>query len=213
MKDRLKARREKFMDAALDVFLADGFERASIDRVVELSGGSKTTLYKLFGNKEGLFFAILRRAAEQIGAGDERPALPADASGVVALLTEIGMSIVTNILTSRIIGIYQLAVEATRSAPELGKLYFEGGPWKAQGDFADLLRRLDAAGLVRVDDAELASRFFFGMMLDKHHLAMSLGVAREIDAAEAERLVTGAVRVFLSAYGISSPERGDSGQG
>lgn len=200
MSTRIDVRREKIMDAALEVFREEGFERASIDKIVERSGGSKATLYKLFANKEGLFFAILRRAADRIGEAERPAGLPADAMELRALLTAIGSGIVRNVLTERIIGLYQLAVEGARHLPELGRLYFDGGPRKAQGDFALLLEEIRKTGLLAFDDGELAARFFFGMLLDKHHLAMSLGVAEEIDEAEAARLVRGAVEVFMKAY-------------
>lgn len=187
------------MDAALEVFREEGFERASIDRIVARSGGSKATLYKLFKNKDGLFFAILRRAAERVGRSENVPG-PTTPAELRAVLTGIGHGIVGNILIEPIIGLYQLAVEAARRSPELGRLYFEGGPQKAQGDFALFLEQIDECGLLAIDDRELASRFFFGMLLDKHHLAMSLGVWAPVSEAEAQRLVDGAVTVFLAAY-------------
>ena len=44
-------RRKAILAAARDVFLERGYANSSIDAVVERSGGSKATVYQLFGNK------------------------------------------------------------------------------------------------------------------------------------------------------------------
>src|SRR5579883_2861318 len=58
-------RRKAILKAAADVFLERGYADASIDAVVERSGGSKATVYALFGNKEGLFSAAAAECAEE----------------------------------------------------------------------------------------------------------------------------------------------------
>ena len=58
--------RERILDAASKVFAAEGFAGATIDAVVERAGGSKATVYGLFGNKEGLFGALVAQGANQI---------------------------------------------------------------------------------------------------------------------------------------------------
>jgi len=198
---RIEARRQKIMDAALEVFREEGFERASIDKIVARSGGSKATLYKLFNNKEGLFFAILRRAAERIGEREHSLLRPVSVEALREVLIGIGHGLVDNVLNEDIISLYQLAVEATRHNPDLARLYFEGGPKKARDDFALFLDDLRKAGLLQFEDSDLAARCFFGMILDRHHLAMSLGMAGTIGEAEADRLINEAVDVFLAAYG------------
>lgn len=52
-------RRESIVSAAAEIFLRDGYERASIDAVIECSGGSKATLYTYFDSKEALFRSAL----------------------------------------------------------------------------------------------------------------------------------------------------------
>lgn len=193
------------MDAALAAFLERGFERTTLDDIIRRSGGSKATLYALFADKEDLFFAILRRAAIGIGGEQPAPPLPRTVDELNGLLTSTARRIVEYVLRDDIIGLYRLTVEAALRSPRIGALYYEGGPLKAQGDFAALLVELDRTGLLAIDDPELAARFFFGMLLDKQHLAMSLGQANTPVKKERERLVAGAVKVFLAAYGRRRP--------
>src|SRR5260221_14412677 len=60
---RGEIRRAQILDAAVEVFLENGYGGATIDLVVERGGGAKATIYSFFGGKDGLFAAI----------GEERP--------------------------------------------------------------------------------------------------------------------------------------------
>jgi TetR/AcrR family transcriptional regulator of autoinduction and epiphytic fitness len=59
-KNRDKSRkRAAILDGAIDVFISEGYELASMDRIAETAGVSKRTIYNHFGSKENLFQAIL----------------------------------------------------------------------------------------------------------------------------------------------------------
>jgi AcrR family transcriptional regulator len=48
------------------VFAADGYERASMDRIAELAGVSKPMLYAYFGSKEGLYVAYIELTGREL---------------------------------------------------------------------------------------------------------------------------------------------------
>lgn len=202
---RLAQRRERILDAAVAVFREDGFERASIDRIIAKAGGSKATLYKLFSGKTGLFHAILARAGERIAVPEQDWPVPHDHDGVRRVLEAFGRGIAETVLNEGIISLYRLAVESARVSPDLGRSYFDGGPRQAQAGFARLTAALQRAGLLQIDDHARAAHQFFGMILDFDHLTMSLGVSGAPSKERLESLVHGAVDVFLAAYACQSP--------
>ena len=53
--------RERLLDTAERLFYAEGVHTVGIDRVLAESGVAKATLYKNFGNKDGLVTAYLDR--------------------------------------------------------------------------------------------------------------------------------------------------------
>src|SRR5450631_1066820 len=69
---RLAARREAFLVAAREVFDEKGYAEATLDDIIGRSGGSRQTLYALFGGKQGLFEAIVTETCESI-FGDLTP--------------------------------------------------------------------------------------------------------------------------------------------
>lgn len=53
------ARQEKIKAVALELFLTKGYHKTSLSDIIKISGGSYTSIYNAFKNKEGLFFEIL----------------------------------------------------------------------------------------------------------------------------------------------------------
>jgi AcrR family transcriptional regulator len=61
-----KARRLRLLEKAADAFLELGYADASMQMIVRETGGSASTAYQLFGNKEGLLIAVLQRELEHM---------------------------------------------------------------------------------------------------------------------------------------------------
>src|SRR5262249_31239175 len=98
------AQRQAILHAANAGLLERGYAGASIDAVIERAGGSKATVYALFGNKEGLLTALVAQGAETLAASVD--ALPAGAS-LEANLHAIGRSYLELILQPKRIALYR----------------------------------------------------------------------------------------------------------
>lgn len=55
-KERLK---EEILKAAAREFLSEGYHSASLDKIIKISGGSKSKIYNYFGNKRVLFIRCI----------------------------------------------------------------------------------------------------------------------------------------------------------
>src|ERR1700761_1982903 len=63
-------KRAAVISAAIEEFLAAGFEATSMDRIAARAGVSKRTVYNHFPGKEALFAAILQQLWDASAAGD-----------------------------------------------------------------------------------------------------------------------------------------------
>jgi AcrR family transcriptional regulator len=61
--------RERLLEAASELFYAEGVQTVGIDRVIERAGVAKASLYSTFGSKEELVCAYLDARHEQTLAG------------------------------------------------------------------------------------------------------------------------------------------------
>lgn len=59
---RSEKKRAAILTAAEELFLVDGYDRTSADAIALRAGVSKRTVYDHFGNKEGLYGAVVRQA-------------------------------------------------------------------------------------------------------------------------------------------------------
>jgi AcrR family transcriptional regulator len=56
-----RSARERLLEAANDLFYAEGVQTVGIDRIIEAAGVAKASLYNTFGSKEALVRAYLER--------------------------------------------------------------------------------------------------------------------------------------------------------
>ncbi|MCB9787660.1 MAG: TetR/AcrR family transcriptional regulator [Deltaproteobacteria bacterium] len=74
---RLTRKRDEILDAATEAFRNEGYEAASMDRIAELAGASKRTVYNHFGSKEALFQAVFARLVDTVHGLQRFPYDPA----------------------------------------------------------------------------------------------------------------------------------------
>ena len=77
--------RERLLEAARELFYAEGVHTVGIDRVIERAGVAKASLYSSFGSKEGLVKAYLEDYHDRV-IGRRRAAAESEQEPVAAIL-------------------------------------------------------------------------------------------------------------------------------
>lgn len=199
---RGRRRTEKLLDAALVVFIEQGYEGASVNEIVRRAGGSLATLYKRFGSKEGLFVAMIERRALAVFTPLEQAALanhpPAQA------LHAYGLSLLELLLAPEALATYRLVINEAHRHPALARRFLEHGPFRVRRALADYLAAQAAQGRVAIDDCWRAAAEFSGMLLSDIHLQALVGLPPALDAAARDRRVAATVERFL--HGVTARE-------
>src|SRR5258708_22914302 len=84
----VSAPRDRLIDAATQLFCRYGVNSVGVDAIVEAAGTAKTTLYKVFGSKDGLVEAVLDREG-QISRGCFVDAIDGPSRSAAARLARI----------------------------------------------------------------------------------------------------------------------------
>ncbi|MGB5635738.1 MAG: TetR/AcrR family transcriptional regulator [Waterburya sp.] len=63
-RSKSEVKTEAILKGAMEEFLANGYAATSMDKVAKTAGVSKATVYSHFGDKEGLFSAVIQDLAE-----------------------------------------------------------------------------------------------------------------------------------------------------
>ena len=191
-------KRRQIVDGARQVFLSQGFDAASMGEIARVAGVSKGTLYVYFENKEQLFEAIVGQEcqahAEQIFDFD------ANNHDVEGVLTRLGMAYVEFLCRPGGASPLRTVIAIAERMPEVGRRFYQTGPARGIAQLADYLGAQVAAGVLAVEDCEVAAAQF----MDACQATLFKPVLFNFGAAPSperiEYVVKIAVRAFLAAY-------------
>jgi len=189
-------RRQEILDAATSLFLEKGFSGCSIDDVIERTGGSKRTVYKLFPCKRDLFTAIAQGCAKKILQPIEMPKLVD--RPIEDVLTEFGENFL-KVMTSDEFGqLYRSVVSQAAHFPEVACGVFEAGPARVRAALMEVLAHYKARGEIDFPDLELAAEQFVSMLRTEYVFAVALGLRPPPDKVTIQRTVAQAISTFLN---------------
>ena len=191
-----EVRRQAILDAAWEVFLERGYAGATIDAVVERAGGSKATVYAQFGNKEGLFVALVMSGAQDFAASIEAAA--SAGTTFAETLHEIGRRFLGLVLAPERVALYRLVVAESGRLPEVGDIFYRTGPQSVQAHLAEFFRAAAARGLVPPLAPEALAVQFLGSVLGDYHFRVLCNPTRSPTAKEIERHLDFVVPLFLA---------------
>lgn len=197
-------KRQQILEGARNVFMRLGFDAASMNDVTREAGVSKGTLYVYFANKEELFSAIIESQRAAFIA-KMRMAL-AERGNVEAGLYDFGMTFVRHTTEDNTISAIRILLGVRERMPLLCKRFFKG-PENLRTVLQEFLERHMATGLLEIDDIDLAAAQFLELSSGPFFKLRLFGsMDGPPSEPEMERVVNGAVRTFMAAYGVRQSE-------
>src|SRR5262245_9737739 len=192
------AKRRQIIEGARNVFLAQGFDAASMNDIARAAGVSKGTLYVYFDNKEQLFEAIVEEEcfAHAEGVFDLDPADP----DVAPALTRFGIAYVAFLCRAEKASALRTVIAIADRMPEIGKSFYETGPAFGIARIAAYLRAQTEAGVLAVDDCEIAGAQFMDSCQSTLFKPVLFNFSPAPSAEQIDRVVGLAVRTFMAAY-------------
>jgi TetR/AcrR family transcriptional regulator, mexJK operon transcriptional repressor len=192
---RLAARREAFLVAARQVFEKKGFAEATLDDVIALSGGSRQTLYALFGGKQGLFEAITSDTCETIFQGLTPEKLAPRATEEV--LKEIGTRYLAIVTSPSCLSLNRLVIAEAPRIPEVAQRFWKLGPGRSRAFLAEFFERQIERGLLQMPNCRAGAEYFLEMLSGTVRLRCLIGLRQPPNPQEIDEIVQGAVAQFL----------------
>ena len=201
---------EASAQAALRLFLRDGYERTSVDAIAAEAGVSKRTIYNRYTDKENLFRSVLQDMFT-----DSMAAFARMADAHLTDVTDVGRDLTAFLMESAVtltlapdrIALIRLILTEAPYFPAL--LRRERGHEGMHATLARVLGRLAEAGKLAVTDPDEAAEHLFALTLGRASNE-SMFSGGKLSDAEVDRIITGGVRVFLRAYGPARPGGGQA---
>ncbi|HEY2639630.1 MAG TPA: TetR/AcrR family transcriptional regulator [Streptosporangiaceae bacterium] len=200
--ERASRKRREIRQAAIGQFLAKGYAGTSMDDVAAAARVSKQTVYKHFGSKEDLFVAIIEATVgEVMNEVFERVGATSDHHGDLAqeLLT-MARRLLVLIMQPELLALRRLVTGEASRFPQLGGVWWRGGPARLMSELTALLRQADKDGELAIDDAQLAAQQLQWLILSIPLNRAMLCPDQAYTSEELYHYSDAGVRTFLAAY-------------
>jgi AcrR family transcriptional regulator len=200
MKARTEARRTAIIQAAADLFLEMGYERASMNELTKRLGGSKATLYGYFHSKEELFVAVVQKYATShlADAVSDLPHGADEALDFKLVLTRFGeniLRVLTNDGTALAVHRMVLA-EVGRS--DIGSLFYEAGPSDCINALSTLMQEATARGEIRSEDFKISALQFLALVTAEIDVRLYQTSPPPLTLEQIREMVSRAVNMFMN---------------
>lgn len=198
--------RERILDAATELFFAEGYGATSIETVARRARVSKRTFYHRFPDKAALFGAVIHRIVERL-----RP--PADAplyegGSLDEILKRLARLILHAALTPTALSLSRLMIAEAHRFPELARVAArEGSREDAVKHIAALLRREVHASHINIDRPEFAAEQFLDFVIAMPR-RRALGLGTAMTEAELDAWADDCVNLFLNGCRFWQTSRG-----
>jgi AcrR family transcriptional regulator len=198
---RALAKRQQILMAAQALFLAQGFERTTMDAVTVAAGVSKQTLYHYYSGKEQLFAGVLQALTLERVWMDvpeaSTEAASASREDLERVLLQVAESLAKYLTDPTYVALVRVLIAEAPRLPHLAEAFWNAVPLRGQSAFIALLEQASAGGLVSVRHPHLAVRLFVGPLLT-YALSRMFGVGEEFPAPRQDQLME-LVRMFMQA--------------
>jgi TetR/AcrR family transcriptional regulator of autoinduction and epiphytic fitness len=154
-------KRAAVIGAAIEEFLAAGFDATSMDRIAARAGVSKRTVYNHFPSKEALFAAILRQLWDSSDAG-EAPAY-SSAHPLRAQLLQLLLKKLSLLNDEAFLSLARVAIAAGIHSPERARDMVER-MGEREEDLTVWIRAAAADGRLKTSDPVFASHQLQGLV-------------------------------------------------
>ena len=193
-------RQGEVLEAALSMLVA-GSDKLTMNGVARRAHCSKETLYKWFGDRDGLLVATVQWQAAKVGV----PKLDKAHLDMKALRAEIegfGRALLTVLCSDNSVALNRVAIEhAGMTEPDLGAIVLENGRFEMGQRLKPVLEAGKAVGLLRFSDSEQAFRTFFGLVVRDVQIRRLLGEELRPDQAEIAADAKQATNQFFILFG------------
>jgi AcrR family transcriptional regulator len=195
------AKRRQIVQGARSIFLARGFDAASMNDIARTAGVSKGTLYVYFTNKEQLFEAIVHEEC-LVHAETTFDLDPAD-HDVEGTLLRLGKAFINFLCSPEKSSALRTVIAIADRMPEIGKVFYETGPAVGVAKLAAYLKAQNEAGGLAIDDCEVAAAQFLDACQSTLFKPVLFNFSPAPKAEAVDHVVGIAVRTFLRAYGAT----------
>ncbi|MEO6012044.1 MAG: TetR/AcrR family transcriptional regulator [Devosia sp.] len=203
--DTFTPRQQAVLTAALDLLVEAG-DGLTMTAVARRASCSKETLYKWFGDRDGLLTATVQWQAAKVRV----PLVDRKTLDPMSLRTSIyqfGRDLLSTLAGQNSVALNRLAITHATEDNGLGTIVLDNGRFTMGKRLKPVLEAGRDARLLKFDSSEIAFRTFFGLVVRDIQIRLLLGDKLALTLKEIEGDAERATEQFLTLYGTNQAPR------
>ncbi|MEM1377111.1 MAG: TetR/AcrR family transcriptional regulator [Pseudomonadota bacterium] len=197
-------RRSAIEDAAYEVLAEKGYKAASMLEVAKRAGASNETLYKWYGNKQGLFASLVKGNAELVTQRLDDVMASGPGDDPLRHLQIVGEALIEMLTSERAIAINRAAAGDVHDTNKLGKALAQAGRDAVLPRISVLLERAIEQKILRVASIPQMADVWTSLLIGDKQIRLVTGQIDCPSAAERTERATFAVDALRKLFGRGS---------
>lgn len=195
---RKRLKSQQIIEAATKAFLESGYGGVSMDRIVEMAGVSKRTLYAYYENKQELFTAVMQVQLDKMFSASVVGGT--QGQSLSKRLNTLGFGFSKVSMQPEPLALYRIMIgEATRF-PDLAQSIYDEVYTKLLDHVAEVLKKAPKGAGTRFANPLLAAEHFLDHLIGTTFMTVALGVVPPLPDVELKKQVKDKVSLFLKAH-------------
>ncbi|MFW0785601.1 TetR/AcrR family transcriptional regulator [Gordonia sp. CPCC 206044] len=186
----------RIREAALELFLRDGYEDTSMNAIAAAAHTTKPTLYARYPTKDEIFRTVIGWAVSRKDWPIPEPPTP-DLDDLEQALRTIAQTLLNRALDPSMVRLEQIAIAHASRYPDIARRTYGSGTWPRHPIVVELLRRHAAEGTIEVDDPDRTAMDFLGLASGTPARLASFGIPLDEQGRQAH--IESVVTLFLRA--------------
>mgnify|MGYP000106076943 FL=1 len=192
-----EAKRQQILDAAIDLFIEQGFVATSMDLIAKNADVSKQTVYSHFGNKDDLFSASVECKCESLKLVDLSLHNLSDPQAVLLKLAKN----FTDFLTSKeACAMHKICVFESSAYPQVSDIFYQAGPLRVTNKVTELMINLHQEKILTIENPRHAALQFLNMMKGELWTQIEFNTKERISPEEVDVYLKDSVDFFIRGY-------------
>ncbi|MGA2758016.1 MAG: TetR/AcrR family transcriptional regulator [Solirubrobacteraceae bacterium] len=202
-------RHRAIREAAIGIFLASGYDGATMEDIAVHAGVSKQTVYKHFTDKQHLFADIVLSTTDDM---DALVSLIAErlteTTDLAKDLEHLAQTFLRALMEPRVLQLRRLVISSADRFPEIATAWYANGFERALAALSTSFQSLADRKQLDIDDAATAAEHFVGMLFwIPVNKAMFTGDDDYATTHDLSRVAQAAANTFMNAYGTRHSDR------
>lgn len=198
----LTERQSEVLESALALLVEGGEKALTTAKIASASNCSKESLYKWFGDRDGLISAMMAFQGSKVGAAVGQEDL-GSAAAFKDYLVRFASELLSVLAGDISLALNRLAIgQASNEASPLGPLLIENGRGVIEAKAVGFLNSAAEKNYLHFDDARQTYHVLYGLIVRDAHVRLLLGERRELVMKNFERDAQTAIAQFYQLYGV-----------